>query len=149
MKKLFLFLLAFLMMAVLAEGASAEEPVTLNPLVDWTQIVTDIMTWGVRILSGILLALFSYIGKKYMAPWVKENRLTGLVYELVRAAEARFGRNQGETKLRQVFDWLRAKGINADDDAVIQAVMAAWQDLDFEMISLGLKEPPNEMPEIE
>lgn len=143
MKK-FLFVILVLVLLLTCAVSLAEAVDAVPPLFDWSQIMTDIVRWLVGILTSALLALASYYGNKYVAPWLKENRLTALAQELVRAAEARFGRQQGEKKLQQVFAWLRDRGVDIKDEQVIQAVMAAWQDLDLEMIAIGVKEPPEE-----
>lgn len=145
MKK-FLFVILVLVLLLTCAVSLAEAVDAVPPLFDWSQIMTDIVRWLVGILTSALLALASYYGNKYVAPWLKENRLTALAQELVRAAEARFGRQQGEKKLQQVFAWLRDRGVDIKDEQVIQAVMAAWQDLDLEMIAIGVKEPPDEVP---
>lgn len=145
MKK-FLFVILVLVLLLTCAVSLAEAVDAVPPLFDWSQIMTDSVRGLVGILTSALLALASYYGNKYVAPWLKENRLTALAQELVRAAEARFGRQQGEKKLQQVFAWLRDRGVDIKDEQVIQAVMAAWQDLDLEMIAIGVKEPPDEVP---
>lgn len=146
MKRLMCILLCILALVGLTLPALAEAVVPapaagLPPLVDWTKVLTDIIVGLTGVLASAVLGLIGYYGKKYAGPWIKENRLTDLVKELVRAAEARFGRQQGERKLRQVMAWLRERGIKVDDERVVQAVLAAWQDLDLEMIAIGVKDP--------
>lgn len=142
MKKLIAALLVILILVAAFPALAEEAPV----LFDWTRILTDITTWLVGVIASAFLALLGYYGRKYAKPWLQETRLTALAQELVRAAEARFGRQQGEKKLHAVFDWLRDRGIDINRDEVIQAVMAAWQDLDLHMIEIGIKEPAPEHP---
>lgn len=145
MKKFLMILVLVVMLVALIVPMSMAEAVDAAPvLFDWTTIVTDILVWLTRIISGAVVGLLGYLGKKYALPWLKETRLTSLAQELVKAAEARFGRKQGEEKLHAVFDWLRIRGIDVNDDRVVQAVLAAWQDLDLEMIAIGVKEPPDQ-----
>lgn len=143
MKKFLLVMTLVLMIVtlMLLPGALAEAVDAVPVLFDWPKLMGQALSWLVSVLASALLALIGYYGRKYAAPWLRENRLTTLAQELVRAAEARFGRKQGEVKLKQVFAWLRERGIDIDDTQVVQAVMAAWQDLDLEMIAIGAKDP--------
>lgn len=68
---------------------------------------------------------------------------------MVLAAEAKCGRQNGLQKLDQVLSWMKDKNLHVDDEAIRQAVLAAWKDLDLKMIELGLKLPPDEPPEAE
>lgn len=142
MKKFMVVMIVLLATSLMLLPCAMAEPVDAAPvLFDWPALMGEALSWLVRILASALLALFGFYGKKYAAPWLRENHLTALAKELVRAAEAHFGRKQGENKLKQVFTWLRERGVDIDDVQVIQAVMAAWQDLDLEMIAIGVKDP--------
>lgn len=138
--KLFIVATLLLVILILFPGALAESVDTAPVLFDWPTLIGEALSWLVRVLASALLALIGFFGRKYVTPWLHENRLTALAKELVRAAEARFGRKKGEEKLKQVFSWLRERGVDIDDTQVVQAVMAAWQDLDLEMIAIGVKD---------
>lgn len=72
-----------------------------------------------------------------------------MAVEMVLAAEATFGRKNGLEKLDQVLSWMNDKNLHVDNEAIKQAVLAAWKGLDLKMIELGLKLPPDEPPKTE
>lgn len=143
MKRYLIILVAVAL--TLGFATAIAEAVDAKPLLfDWVQILTEVIAWVVRIVSAAILALIGYFGKKYIVPWLEQHRLFSLARELVRAAEAKFGRHEGVAKLEQVLLWMDERGLKTDRDTIIQAVLAAWQELDLQMIDLGIKEHPNQ-----
>ncbi len=129
---------------MLAEGvAVAPAPQLFN----WESILTSVLSYVIRVLGAALLTGLGYLAQRYLLPWLKEHRLTNVAVEMVMAAEAKFGRQNGMQKLEQVLSWMRDKNLHVDDEAIRQAILAAWQDLDLKMIEVGLKLPPDHPPE--
>ena len=145
---LLLPLVAMLVMSLpmLAEGAVVAEP---PQLFNWGSILTSVLSYVIRILGAALLTGFGYLAQRYLLPWLKERRLTSVAIEMVLAAEAKFGSKNGAEKLDQVLSWMAEKNLHVNEEAIRQAVMAAWKDLDLKMIELGLKLPPDEPPKAE
>ena len=145
---LLLPLVAMLVMSLpmLAEGAVVAEP---PQLFNWGSILTSVLSYVIRILGAALLTGFGYLAQRYLLPWLKERRLTSVAIEMVLAAEAKFGSKTGAEKLDQVLSWMAEKNLHVNEEAIRQAVMAAWKDLDLKMNELGLKLPPDEPPKAE
>lgn len=144
-------LLALLVMLILPLPMLAEEAAVVDSpqLFDWGGILSSVLTYVIRVLGAALLTGFAYLAQRYLLPWLKERRLTSVAVEMVLAAEATFGRKNGLEKLDQVLSWMNDKNLHVDNEAIKQAVLAAWKDLDLKMIELGLKLPPDEPPKTE
>lgn len=100
--------------------------------IDWTAIVVAII--------GIIFALAANALRKYLIPWLEERNLTNAAIVAVNAAEAVFGRYNGEEKFRAALKTLGNQGWNMDSEAVINAIKAAWQQLDLQMQDAGAKQ---------
>jgi len=150
MKRKPLILAALMCLLLVLPALSLAESAAAPPaLFDWGEIVTSVINFVIRILAAALLAGGGWLADKYLMPWLREQRLTSVAVELVLAAEAKFGRQNGMKKLDQVLTWMDEKNLHVDKDSIRQAVLAAWQDLDHKMIELGLKLPPEKPPEVE
>ena len=129
---------------MLAEGvAVAPAPQLFN----WESILTNVLSYVIRVLGAALLTGFVYLAQRNLLPWLKERRLTNVAVEMVMAAEATFGRQNGLEKLEQVLSWMASKSLHVDKEAIKQAVLAAWKALDLKKIEQGLKLPPDHPPE--
>lgn len=142
--RMILFLVTLLILILITPASLAEEAVTPPVLFDVSKIVTDVAVWLIRILSAAVLSAMSYVGKKYVVPWIRNNGLIELANEAVRYAEAELGRFNGEDKFNLALDYLKERGVNIEKKRTWQALKSAWLDLNYEMISLGLKEPTND-----
>lgn len=100
--------------------------------IDWTPILVAVITILGGILTGIVV--------KYVVPWLKENHLLIAAQIVVEAAEAAYGRYNGDQKWAAAMDALKEKGFNVDSAQVIAAVKAAWKQLDLKQIAAGEKD---------
>lgn len=154
MKKFLMILMVIMIMVsfplfvsyTLAEGGLVLETSTPPQLFDWGYILTSVLNFLIRILAAALLAGLGWLAERYLIPWLKEHRLMNIAVEMVLAAEAKFGRNNGMEKLNQVLDWMDDKNLHVDKETIRRTVDAAWQNLDLRMIELGLKLPPHDHP---
>lgn len=99
---------------------------------DWTQIII--------LLIGIVFSVLGTLVAKQLIPWLKDKKLYDAAVVAVDAAEALYGRYHGEEKLKTALDSLAAKGYKIDSKAVIEALNAAWKNLDSAMFFSGEKE---------
>jgi hypothetical protein len=99
---------------------------------DWTSII--VFVFG--LVVSICLSLLS----KQVIPWLKAKNLFEAAQVAVDAAEAIYGRYNGETKLKAALESMAARGYDVNSDAVINAVQAAWKNLDSVMHMSGEKE---------
>lgn len=99
---------------------------------DYTQIVI--------LVVSLLFSVLGIIGLKHVIPWLKTNNLYEAALIAVSAAEAVYGRYHGDDKLFYAIEVMRNKGFNVNTDDVINAIHAAWKELDLEMRSAGEKE---------
>lgn len=99
---------------------------------DWNTIIVVATIWAITAIAGRLWVCF-------IRPWLDQHHLNEAATIAVQAAEALVGRYHGEDKLRNVMDQLASVGFNVDSQIVIDAVLAAWQRLNMDMISAGIK----------
>lgn len=106
---------------------------------DWTQILILVIALITTVLVGLVT--------KQLVPWLKERNLHDAAIVAVGAAEALYGRYHGDEKLSYALDILKEKGYNIDTSMVLNALKAAWKQLDIAMIDAGAKDVPEEKPE--
>ena len=94
--------------------------------INWTPIVVAV----IGIFGCAIVGLIS----KYAVPWLKEHNLVQCAQVAVMAAEAIYGRYNGGEKLKKALETLKNKGWDISSAEVIDAVNAAWKQLDLEMI---------------
>ena len=99
---------------------------------DWTTII--VFVFG--LVVSVLLSLLS----KQVIPWLKAKNLFEAAQVAVDAAEAIYGRYNGETKLKAALEAMAARGYDIESSKVIEAVQAAWKNLDSVMHMSGEKE---------
>jgi hypothetical protein len=97
----------------------------------YTQII-------ITIISLIVIILGTLISKQ-LVPWLKEKRLYDAALIAVNAAEALYGRYHGEEKLAAALESLKTRGYDIDSKQVLDALQAAWKELDRAMYSDGEK----------
>lgn len=98
---------------------------------DYTQFIVG----AIVLITTILLGLVT----KQLIPWLKEKRLYDLAIIAVNAAEAIYGRYNGKQKLNMALNFLKEKGFNVETSTVVNAIEAAWKQLDQAMYSSGEK----------
>ena len=145
MKKLFCLLMAMVMLMLPVAGlAEAVEGAAGVPgRMDWTPIALGF----IGLLGTVVSTMAAYVFKRWIKPLLgkiglDEDRLSVLAQIFVDAAEATYGRYNGDLKLQQVLDNLREYGFNVDSTLVIAAVKAAWKDLDMRQRAYGDKDEP-------
>lgn len=108
------------------------------------------MNWNTILLVATIWVLTAIIGRLwvlYIRPWLDQHKLIEAATVAVHSAEELFGRYHGEEKLENALLQLSELGFDVDSDIVIRAVKAAWQKLNIEMISAGMKNPaPGDQP---
>ena len=75
-------------------------------------------------------------------PWLEQRDLSDAAKIVVDAVEALLGRYCGEDKWRMALEKMQARGFNVDEDQVVDALHAAWYQLNQAMILSGEKEKP-------
>ncbi len=106
---------------------------------DWTTIVIAFI--------GLITTICVTLITKQLLPWLKEKNLYQAALIGVDAAEAMYGRYHGDAKLEYAINSLKIKGFDVETLPVIDALKAAWKQLDMAMIADGLKDLPEENEE--
>lgn len=99
---------------------------------DYTQIAI--------LVVSLVFSILGVIALRHVIPWLKANNLYEAAMVAVTAAEALYGRYHGEDKLRYALNVMQGKGFNIEADDVINAINAAWKELDLAMREAGEKE---------
>lgn len=106
--------------------------------IDWTDVLVAII--------AIIGSIATFMLKKYVVPWLDERKLTEAARVAVNAAEAIFGRYHGKEKMEAALQMLSEQGFNISTERVLNALRAAWKELDLEMMDAGAKTPENPEP---
>ena len=126
--------IALLCLPVLALAEQGEAVVT----VDWTALVVAVIGTA----AGFLGACLRQVWVKYVRPWLEQRDLSDAAKIVVNAVEALLGRYCGEDKWRMALRKMQERGFNVDEDQVVDALHAAWYQLNQAMILSGEKEKP-------
>ena len=134
MKRFAGIILALLLLPglVMAEAATMPE---LGVSIDWTALVVAM----IGVIGTAASALLGRVWVKYVRPWLEKRDLTDAAEIVVDAVEALLGRYCGEEKWRLALEKMEARGFNIDNEVVLDALRAAWQQLDMAMIAAGEK----------
>lgn len=97
----------------------------------WTAILTAV----IAVIAFLVKRLFD----RSIKPFIESKGLSDAAAIAVAAAEAVYGRSNGEEKLKYALQTLSEDGWNIDSEAVVNAVRAAWQNLDLTQIAAGVK----------
>lgn len=97
----------------------------------YTQIIVTVISLLVIILGSLI--------SKQLVPWLKDKRLYDAAIVAVNAAEALYGRYHGKDKLNAALESLKARGYDIDSKQVLDALQAAWKELDRAMYADGEK----------
>lgn len=103
---------------------------------DLTQIIVAI----IGLVGTIITSLIAY----QLVPWLKSKNLYEAAVIAVNSAEALYGRYNGDKKLEAALEILKGKGYKIENEDVINAVKAAWKQLDIAMYNDGEKIAPEE-----
>lgn len=126
--------MALLCMPVLALAEQGEAAVA----VDWTALVVAVIGTAAAFLGACLRQVWV----KYVRPWLEQRNLSDAAKIVVDAVEALLGRYCGEDKWRMALRKMQERGFNVDEDQVVDALHAAWYQLNQAMILSGEKEKP-------
>ena len=126
--------MALLCMPVLALAEQVEAPVA----VDWTALVVAVIGTAAAFLG----ACMRQVWVKYVRPWLEQRDLSDAARIVVDAVEALLGRYCGEDKWRMALRKMQERGFNVDEEQVVDALHAAWYQLNQAMILSGEKEKP-------
>ena len=126
--------MALLCLPVLALAEQGEAAVA----VDWTALVVAVIGTAAAFLGACLRQVWV----KYVRPWLEQRDLSDAARIVVDAVEALLGRYCGEDKWRMALEKMQARGFNVDEDQVVDALHAAWYQLNQAMILSGEKEKP-------
>ena len=128
-----------LMLLLLPALAMAQEAAVMSggtELIDWTALVVAV----IGVIGTALSALLGRVWVKYVKPWLEQRDLTDAAKIIVEAVEAIFGRYCGEQKWQAALEKMVERGFNIDSDIVLDALKAAWKQLDRAMIAAGEKD---------
>lgn len=124
--------MALLCLPVLALAEQGEAAVA----VDWTALVVAV----IGVIGTALSALLGRVWVKYVKPWLEQRDLTDAAKIVVEAVEALLGRYCGEDKWKLALEKMAERGFYTDSQQVIDALKAAWKQLDMAMIAAGEKD---------
>lgn len=148
MKKMIFCVLLLTVLALLPALATAEgDAITpeIAASIDWTALVVAV----IGVIGTAVSALIGRVWVRYVKPWLEQRELTDAAKIIVEAVEAIFGRYCGEQKWQAALEKMVERGFNIDSDIVLDALKAAWQQLDMAMIAAGEKKinEPDKPPE--
>ena len=127
-------LLALLPALAMAEGDAITPEIAAS--IDWTALVVAV----IGVIGTAVSALIGRVWVKYVCPWLEQRDLTDAAKIVVEAVEAIFGRYCGEQKWQAALEKMVERGFNIDSDIVLDALKAAWKQLDMAMIAAGEKD---------
>ena len=139
MKKMFFCVLPLTVLAlfpVLAMAEGAAGVVASAPVIDWTALVVAV----IGVIGTLASALLGRVWVKYVKPWLEQRDLSDAAKIVVEAVEALLGRYCGEDKWKLALEKMAERGFYTDSQQVIDALKAAWKQLDMAMIAAGEKD---------
>lgn len=126
--------MALLCLPVLALAEQGEAAVA----VDWTALVVAVIGTAAAFLGACLRQVWV----QQVRPWLEQRDLSDAAKIVVDAVEALLGRYCGEDKWRMALRKMQERGFNVDEEQVVDALHAAWYQLNQAMILSGEKEKP-------
>lgn len=139
MKKMLCWACLLTALALIPALAMAEEAVTMPEVaasIDWTALVVAV----IGVIGTAVSALLGRVWVKYVKPWLSQRDLTDAAKIVVEAVEALLGRYCGEDKWKLALEKMAERGFYTDSQQVIDALKAAWKQLDMAMIAAGEKD---------
>ena len=137
-----------LMLLLLPALAMAQEAAVMSggtELIDWTALVVAV----IGVIGTAASALIGRVWVRYVKPWLEQRDLSDAAKIVVEAVEALLGRYCGEDKWKLALQKMADRGFYTDSQQVIDALKAAWKQLDMAMIAAGEKKinEPDKPPE--
>ena len=139
MKNMLCWACLLMALALLPTLAMAEETVAMPEVaapIDWTALMVAV----IGVIGTALSALLGRVWVKYVKPWLEQRDLTDAAKIVVEAVEALLGRYCGEDKWKLALQKMADRGFYTDSQQVIDALKAAWKQLDMAMIAAGEKD---------
>lgn len=139
MKKVFCLACLLMALALLPALAMAQEAAAMPEVaasIDWTALVVAV----IGVIGTALSALLGRVWVKYVKPWLEQRDLTDAAKIVVEAVEALLGRYCGEDKWKLALQKMADRGFYTESQEVIDALKAAWKQLDMAMIAAGEKD---------
>ncbi len=139
MKKMLCWACLLMALALLPALAMAEETVAMPEVaapIDWTALVVAV----IGVIGTALSALLWRVWVRYVKPWLEQRDLTDAAKIVVEAVEALLGRYCGEDKWKLALQKMADRGFYTESQEVIDALKAAWKQLDMAMIAAGEKD---------
>ena len=134
MKKVWIWILAILLLGTPLLGLAEETPQPTG--FDWTALVV----WLVGAVSTALVGLLTRVWLAHVKPWLQEKGLMDAADIVVNAVEALIGRGNGKEKLALALEKMGERGFNVNSHIVMEAILAAWQQLNLSQIMVGVKD---------
>lgn len=97
--------------------------------------------------AAFLGACMRQVWVKHVRPWLEQRDLSDAAKIVVGAVEALLGRYCGEEKWELALQKMAERGFNIDSDAVMDALRAAWKELDLQQIMAGEKSGEGKPPD--
>lgn len=135
MKKMMYLLLGLWILLAMPELVMAETAEAVAASIDWTALVVAV----IGVIGTALSALLARVWVRWVRPWLEKRDLTDAAKIVVEAAEALLGRYCGAEKWQLALEKMEARGFNIDNEVVLDALRAAWQQLNMAMIASGEK----------
>ena len=129
-------LMALVLIPALAMAQGAAGVAASAPVIDWTALVVAV----IGVIGTALSALIGRVWVRYVKPWLEQRDLTDAAKIVVEAVEALLGRYCGEDKWKLALEKMADRGFYTDSQQVIDALKAAWKQLDMAMIAAGEKD---------
>ena len=139
MKKVFCLACLLMALALLQALAMAQEAAAMPEVaasIDWTALVVAV----IGVIGTAASALIGRVWVRYVKPWLEQRDLTDAAQIVVEAVEALLGRYCGEDKWKLALEKMAERGFYTDSQQVIDALKAAWKQLDRAMIAAGEKD---------
>ena len=139
MKKMLFCVLLLTVLALLPALVIAQEAAVMpgnTAPIDWTALVVAV----IGVIGTALSALLGRVWVRYVKPWLEQRDLTDAAKIVVEAVEALLGRYCGEDKWKLALEKMAERGFYTDSQQVIDALKAAWKQLDMAMIAAGEKD---------
>lgn len=136
MKRFVGIILMLLLLPALAMAQEAAVMPEVAASIDWTALVVAV----IGVIGTALSALLGRVWVKYVKPWLEQQDLTDAAKIVVEAVEALLGRYCGEEKWELALQKMADRGFYTDSQQVIDALKAAWKQLDMAMIAAGEKD---------
>jgi len=139
MKKVFCLACLLMALALLPALAMAQEAAAMPEVaasIDWTALVVAV----IGVIGTAASALIGRVWVRYVKPWLEQRDLTDAAQIVVEAVEALLGRYCGEDKWKLALQKMADRGFYTESQEVIDAIKAAWKQLDMAMIAAGEKD---------